>query len=166
MNKTINFFVLISILGLTGCSAQPTPASLTTVTVDTCPDLMKVAYAFYHSNDASQRDASLSYLTDDVAMVYWAEGANGHHMTQRLVVGKDQMGVNLDQPGLHLKSTGPDLPNYQPDHILQTGKQLTFHLTPDRTHPGGRPYNPYIVELIFSGCRIEIIKIVERVSWL
>ena len=163
--RIINFLI-ISILILTGCTAPPSTGQLTPVTAGSCPDLMKVANAFYDSNDASHLDTSLSFLTDDVIMVFWAEGINGHYMDKKVVIGKDQMGSNLNQPGLHRKSGVPNLPNFKEDHIRQAGNQLIFNLTPDRNHPDGRPYNPYVIELVFSGCKIEIIKIVERITWV
>lgn len=158
-------FLLIGLILFSGCTGQPPPIQPTTP-VSACPDLMQVTNAFYEANDAAQLVKSLSYFTEDVILVYWAEGINGHHMAQNVFIGKDQLREHLDQPGLHRKSTGPDLPNFQPDHIVQNGNQLLFNLTPDRTHADGRPYNPYVIEIIFSGCRMDMIKIVERVTWV
>jgi hypothetical protein len=163
--RFINFLLIGSIL-FTGCSGQPNPVEPTKAASAACPDLMQVTNAFYEANDAAQLIKSLSYLTEDVILVYWAEGINGHHMSQNVFIGKTQLGDNLNQPGLHRKSTGPDLPNFTPDHIVQTGNQLIFNLTPDRTHADGRPYNPFVIEIIFSGCRMDMIKIVERVTWV
>lgn len=153
--------LLIGLILFTGCSGQPTKAASAA-----CPDLMQVTNAFYEANDAAQLVKSLSYLTEDVILVFWAEGINGHHMSQNVFIGKAQLSENLNHPGLHQKSTGPYVPNFQPDHITQTGNQLIFNLTPDRTHADGRPYNPYVIEIIFSGCRMDMIKIVERVTWV
>jgi hypothetical protein len=58
------------------------------------------------------------------------------------------------------------LPNYREEKRRQTGNVLRFDLTPDRIRPNGRPFNPYSVELVLSGCQIEIIKVIERVTWL
>jgi hypothetical protein len=160
------YFLLIVTMVLTGCSGQPVPVQATPTTASACPDLMKVANSFYAENDSARRNQTLSHLTEDVILVFWAEGINGHHMTQKVVIGKDQMAVSLEQPGLHLKSAGQELPNYLPDNISQVGNQLKFNLTPDRAHADGRPYNPFVIEIIFSGCRMDIIKIVERVTWV
>jgi len=153
----------ISILVLTSCSAVK---SVDASTSSPCPDLMQLVNAFYAANDASLLVPSLSYLTEDVIMVFWAEGINGHHMGLNEIVGKDQIVAHLNDPGLHLKARGPNLPNFKMDHIRQAGNQIIFNLTPDRTHADGRPYDPYVVEMVFLGCRIEIIKIVERITWV
>jgi hypothetical protein len=164
-NRFINFLLIILVV-LAGCVVRPIPVPPPQVTPVACPDLMQVTNAFYEANDDSRLVQSLSYLTEDAILVFWAEGINGHHMSQKVFIGKAQLGDNLNQPGLHRKSAEPDQPNFLPDHIIQSGNQLTFNLTPDRTHADGRPYNPYVIEIIFSGCRMDIIKIVERVTWV
>jgi hypothetical protein len=51
--------------------------------------------------------------------------------------------------------------------VLQISEgKMTFKLMPDRVHPNGRLYNHYLVEAFFSGCKIELLKVVERVTWL
>ena len=160
--RIINFLV-ISTLVLTSCSAvQAAQAS----TSSSCPDLMQIVNNFYAANDTSQLVPTLSYLTEDVIFVFWAEGINGHHMGLNTAIGKDQIVPFLTNPGLHLKARGPDLPNFSMDHIIKAGNQIVFNLTPDRTHANGRPYDPYVVTMVFSGCRIEIIKLIERVTWV
>ena len=160
--RLINF-LLIGVLVLTSCSAiqaaQASPSS-------ECPDLMKIVNDFYAANDSAQLVPTLSYLTEDVIFVFWAEGINGHHMGLNTAVGKDQIVPFLTNPGLHLKAIGPDQPNFSMDHIIKAGNQIVFNLTPDRVHANGRPYDPYVVTMVFSGCRIEIIKLIERIIWV
>ncbi len=167
MGMKILAIFLAAILLVTACvPAAPAAPTATPTPASACPDLNQVALDFYTANDAAQLVASLAYFTEDVIFVFWAEGINGHHMGQKVVIGKDQFAAELNDPGLHLKARGPDQPNFHQDTITRAGNQLTFHLTPDRAHPDGRPYDPYVVEMVFSGCRIEIIKIVERITWV
>jgi hypothetical protein len=166
VKKKALHWVWAALLVLTSCLPGQAAAAVTPTAASACPNLVTVANAFYDANDSGQLVQSLSYLTEDVIMVFWAEGINGHHMGQKVVIGKEQIKDALDDPGLHRVARGPDLPNFTQDTISQNGSQLIFHLTPDRTHPDGRPYDPYVVEMIFSGCRIDILKITERVTWV
>jgi hypothetical protein len=175
---TKRFAISISILiimVLVGCSRGPEvgiPPSggaqtpVLTATPDSCADPLKVVDSFYAANNASRFDESLTYLTDDIAFVTWAEGANGHHMVANFAVGKDQIQDYLGKPGLKSTASGANLPNYSRTEVTQSGNKLSFKLNADRAHPDGRPYNSFVVELVFSGCKIEIIKLVERVAWL
>jgi hypothetical protein len=164
LHKKLVLACLTIMLSLTSCSVlgQGHPGASSTG----CPDLVQIVNTFYTANDAGQSSTALSYLSEDVIMVFWAEGINGHHMGLNTIIGKDLLRTNLDQPGLHLKSRGENLPNFSQDHIRRAGNQLIFNLTPDRTHADGRPYDPYVVEMVFNNCRIEIIKIVERITWV
>ena len=146
---------------LSACAGQGTQSP-----TQSCPDLTKVVEAFYAANDASQFDASLQYLSDDIAVVTWAEGANGHHMIFSSTVGKDQIKEFLARPGLKRTASQPGLPNYTMQALQQAGVKVSFKLMPDRLHPDQRPYNPFEVEAFFSGCQIEVLKVVERVTWL
>jgi len=146
---------------LAGCTRAGLPGSTAA-----CRDLAQVAEAFYDANDDSRFEDSLALLTQDVAMVTWAEGANGHHMIANFTVGKDQILEYLPNPGLSRTARQPDRPNYRPDEMRVDGKTVTFMLWPDRKRPDGRSFNPYAVKMVFSGCQIEIIKVVERVTWL
>jgi hypothetical protein len=160
--RIINFLIIGALL-LTSCSAiQSVQAS----TSSSCPSLVQVVKDFYTANDTHQLVPTQSYLTEDVIFVFWAEGINGHHMGLNTAIGKDQLVPFLVNPGLHFKAVGPDLPNFSMDHLVQAGNQIVFNLTPDRTHTNGRPYDPYAVTMVFSGCRIEIIKLIERVTWV
>jgi hypothetical protein len=147
---------------LSGCIGQINPSQ----SAQTCPDLTKVVEAFYAANDASQFATSLQYLTDDIAVVSWAEGANGHHMIFNSTVGKDQIEEFLNKPGLKRTAAQPGLPNYTMQAVQRSGVKVSFKLMPDRVHPDKRPYNPFYVEAFFSGCQIELLKVVERVTWL
>ena len=54
---------------------------------------MKIVNDFYAANDTSQLVPTLSYLTEDVIFVFWAEGINGHHMGLNTAVSKDQIEI-------------------------------------------------------------------------
>jgi hypothetical protein len=41
----------------------------------------------------------------------------------------------------------------------------SFMLRPDRLSLDGRPYNPYKVEVIFLGCKIKSLTVIEFISW-
>ena len=176
MKKSPLLFVsILAMLVLTACSPTglgkasigSTPSSTSPAsTPASCANPMQVIDAFYAANDASRFDESVSYLTDDVTLVTWAEGANGHHMTANFAVGKDDIREFLSHPGLRMKASQEGLPNYTRQEVQVTDGKVQFKLVPDRPHPDGRPYNPYAVEVVFSGCKIEMLKVVERVSWL
>lgn len=160
--RMINLLI-IGALVLSSCSAiQSAQASSSS----SCPSLVQVVNDFYTANDTHQLVPTLSYLTEDVIFIFWAEGINGHHMGLNTAIGKDQIQPFLANPGLHLKAVGADAPNFSMDHLVQAGNQIVFNLTPDRTHTNGRPYDPYVVTMVFSGCRIEIIKLIERITWV
>jgi hypothetical protein len=50
--------------------------------------------------------------------------------------------------------------------VVTAGKEVRLRLNADRKHANGRLYNPYKVEAFLSGCKIEILKVVELVTWL
>jgi hypothetical protein len=159
MNQRILLCVSL-ILVLAGCAPGPVSSG------GICQSMPAIAKAFYDANDAGQTDTSLSYLTEDVSLVFWAEGTNGHHVSQKFAVGKDQVALHLSEPGFRRTATQAGGPNFCETEISPVGNKLTFKLVPDRLHPNGRTYNPYVVELVFNRCKIEIIKVVERVTWL
>ena len=160
--KTRWLCVAILLATLSGCG-DPAHQNQS---AQTCPDLKQVVEAFYAATDALKPATSSPYLTDDIALIGWAEGANGHHMTIFSAVGKDQVQSFLGKPGLKMSATQPNLPNYALQAVQQSGLKVTFKLIPDRLHPDNRPYNPYYGEAFFSGCQIEILKVVEHVTWL
>jgi hypothetical protein len=156
----INAFIILAIL--TACGGQVSQAQ----SAEKCSDIQSVVEAFYASNDASQYAKSLQYLAYDVSLVTWGDGTNGDHVAANFAVGLTQIQAFLGKPGLKRTSNGPDLPNYTMQDIQLSDAKMTFMLIPDRHHPNGRPYNPYHVEIFFSGCKIELLKVVERVLWL
>jgi len=161
--KTLLLNVLISLAMLTACGGSVTPIQ----SAKTCSDIQSVVEAFYAANDASQFTTSMQYLTDDISLVTWAEGANGYHVSAHFAVGKNQVLAFLGKPGLKRTSSGPNLPNYTMQEIQIVPSKMTFKLMADRLHPNStRPYNHYLVEVFFSGCKIELLKVVERVIWL
>jgi hypothetical protein len=131
-----------------------------------CRDQWKVAVDFYKANDAGEFGASLKLLTDDVVLVTWATGANGYHKSARFAVGKNQVLEWLGEPGMRRVAVNPERPNFQEANKQSAGNTLRFELMPDCLRENGRPFNHYSVELVFDGCKIEIIKLVERVTWL
>jgi hypothetical protein len=163
--KLIRCLGFLILLLAAACTALPGRRQ-TNTGVELCRDPWKVVEDFYLANDAGDFDTSLKLLTDDVVLVTWAEGANGYHMSARFAVGKNQVLEWLDQPGLRRVAENPERPNFQEANQLLVGNTLRFELMPDRQRENGRPFNHYSVELVFDGCRIEIIKLVERVTWL
>jgi hypothetical protein len=87
-------------------------------------------------------------------------------MSPEFAVGKQQVAARLAEPGLRRLALDPSRPNFTIENRQQTGGVLRFQLLPDRLRDNGRPFNHYSVELVFNGCLIEIIKLVERVTWL
>lgn len=154
--------LIIALPALSGCVGQANQ----NLSAKACPDLTKVVEAFYAANDASQFATSAQYLTDDVVLVTWSEGANGHHMIFHSAIGKDQVKNLLGKPGLKRTADQPDLPNFTMQEVRASPSKVTFKLIPDRLRNDNRPENFYIVEAFFSGCQIEILKVVERITWL
>lgn len=159
--KTLLLNILVSLAMLVACGGQVTPIQ----SAKTC-DVKSVVEAFYTSNDASQYAQSLQYLTDDISLVAWAEGANGYHVSAKFAVGKNQILPFLEKPGLKRAINQPNWTNYTMQVVQISDAKVTFKLMPDRAHPNGRPYNHYLVEAFFSSCKIELLKVVERVTWL
>jgi hypothetical protein len=172
MNKIINIFTwLVAVILLASCTfasaatqiaASPSP----TVEKGSCADPMGVMKAFYDSNDAGTLDKSLSFLSDDIGFSFWAQGIQGHHMTEKFLTGKDHMRAELSSPGLVRSSKLPNGPIFHEDKIQITGNTLVYMLEPDRAHADGRPYNPYQVSAVFDGCKIKTLNVIEMVTWL
>ncbi len=155
----ITIIVLATLSGCAGSANQNQSAQA-------CPDLTKIVEAFYAANDGSQFETSVQYLTDDVVLITWAEGANGHHMIFDSAIGKDQVKNLLGKPGLKRTANQPDLPNFTMQEVRVSPSKVAFKLMPDRLGQDNRPRNFYTVEVFFSGCQIEILKVVERITWL
>ncbi len=126
---------------------------------------MAVIRAFYDSNDASQFDASLAFLTADAAVSSWAEGENGRHWQETHVSGRDQIRAVLANRGFRRASGQPDAPIFHETEAKVAGDRVTFMLRPDRLSPKGRSYNPYNVDAVFVGCKMRSLQVIEFISW-
>ncbi len=112
-SKILLLIVFILPAFLTACGGM----SAQTQQTKNCPDMQSVVESFYAANDASEFETSMQYLTDDIALVTWAEGANGHHLSANFAVGKNQIVDFLDKPGLKRTSSSPDLPNFTIENV-------------------------------------------------
>ncbi len=131
-----------------------------------CADPMAIIKALYDANDASRFDTSLALFTEDATFATWAEGINGHHMDEMHLTGKAQIRPVLGKPGLRRISGRPDGLTYHEARIQTMGNRVTFMLEPDRLRPNGRLYSPFHVEVIFAGCKIKSLTVIEQVTWL
>jgi hypothetical protein len=172
MKKLAFFLPLLLISMLPGCQPIPSTGGAAQATANPiatpvpCADPVKAIDGLYAADDAGKYDQAASYLTDDISIVSWIEGVNGRHLQPVMKVGKDQIVELLKKAGMRTQAVSPDLPNYTRDRLVSSPTKVSFMLEPDRKHPDGRPYNPFSVEVFFSGCQIELIKVVERVTWL
>ncbi len=158
--------LIILLMGCSVAKAQSGTTADVTPTSAGCPDLASLVKSFYDANDAAQFDTSLALLADDATLDSWAQGINGHHMTQKHLVGKEQIRAVLGNPGLRHISGQPNGPIFHETGLQVSGNKVDFALEPDRAHPNGRPYNPYTVEIVFEGCKIKSLTVIERVMWL
>ncbi len=170
MRKTMQIIAWAGLMVLlASCSVaqaqQKTAADVTPMPAE-CPDAAAMVKTFYDANDASKFDTSLAMLADDATLDSWAQGINGHHMTTKHLVGKEQIRAVLGAPGLRHISSQSDGPIFHETGLQVSGNKVTFALEPDRAHPNGRPYNPYTVEIVFEGCKIKSLTVIERVMWL
>jgi hypothetical protein len=157
--------MLAALISSSACQAG-TPVPKTSALLPVCADQEKIITAFYDANQAGDFNKSLTYLTDDVVLISWAEGMNGRHLDQKSAVGKDYIGEYLGMDGLRWGSGRDPALRFKIEGLQKTGNQVFFRLMPDRLRPNGRQYNPYAVEIIFRGCQIELIKITERITWV
>ena len=156
--------LLVLAAGCGPAAATPGAPSAVTATLGACADPLSVVHAFYDANDAGQWSTSLALLTDDVTLASWAEGMNGHHMTERHLSGKDQIRSALSNPGLRRGAGQPGGPVFHETEFSVSGDMVVFMLRPDRVRPNGRVYNPYRLELVFVGCQIKSLTVIEIVS--
>ncbi len=166
MHKYAQRFLLVLCLlvpFLAGCKQA---ASVPPGGIASCSDPYKVVESFYTDNDSGDYQKSLDLLDDDVVLVAWAEGANGHHMTSIYRVGKDNVAQELGDPGLRRAAASAGQPNFKEQNLQVMGNIVHFELMPDRLRDNGRPYNSYTVEIVFTGCKIDMLKVIERVTWL
>ena len=145
-------------------AAAASPPQATAPT--SCPDPLAVIKAFYDANDASKFEVSLGFLTEDATLSSWAEGVNGYHARQRNLTGKKQIRPALGEPGLRRTSDRSDGPIYHETKVKVSGDRVTFMLEPDRVRPNGKQFNPFHVEILFVGCKIKSMTVIDLVTWL
>jgi hypothetical protein len=148
----------------TAAPALPTQTAVPVITA--CQDPMAVIKSLYDADAAGKFDTSLALFSDDAVFASWAQGVNGHHMSEQHLTGKQQIRAVLGKPGLVYTSGAPNAPIFKQGELTASGSQLNFTLRPDRLRPGGRPYNPYMVQVIFDGCKIKSLTVIELVTWL
>src|SRR5512143_3085811 len=99
MKNALQIFVWAGLIVLlAGCNvaqAQQKVAADVTPMPAECPDAASIVKTFYDANDAAKFDASLAWLADDATLDSWAQGINGHHMTAKHLVGKEQIRAAL-----------------------------------------------------------------------
>lgn len=127
---------------------------------------MATIRALYDANDAGRFDASLGFFAEDAVLTTWAEGVNGYHARERRLTGKAQIRAALSDLGLRRRTTLRDGPIYHETQAKASDDHLTFRLEPDRLRSNGRPYNPYRVDVVFVGCKIKNLTVVDLVTWL
>jgi hypothetical protein len=153
-------------LPITSTMPAAAAAPLQATAPTSCPDPLTVIKALYDANDAAKFEASLDFFTEDATFASWAEGINGHHMKERHLIGKAQIRPALGDPGLRHTSAQPDGPIYHENKIKVSGDRVTFMLEPDRLRPNGKQYNPFHVEVVFVGCKIKSLTVIDLVTWL
>ena len=149
--------------------ALPSPAILLETIAATptpCPDPMAIIRAFYDANDASHFEVSLGFLAEDATLSTWAEGVNGYHARARRMTGKQEIRPVLAELGLRRITDQPGGPIYHETRVQVAGDHVTFILEPDRRRPNGKPYNPFKVEVVFAGCKIKSLTVIDLVTWL
>jgi hypothetical protein len=131
-----------------------------------CADPQAVVEQFLSANDRARFSASLALLTPDVTLATWATGVNGHIMVERHAAGRAQVRPYMELAGFRRISGRPDGMLYKESEAKTAPGVVTFMLRPDKLRPNGKEYNPYQVELRFSGCKISSITVIERITWL
>ena len=173
LESLLGFILLLYMAGCVPAGAQAKPAAVPVLPSPTanpgvtgCVNALALVKTLYDSNSAGQFDTSLALFTDDATFASWAQGINDHHMSELQLAGKDQIRTVLGQPGLVYTSGAPDAPFFKQSEVAVSGNQLTFMFRPDRLRPNGRQYNPYKVQVIFNGCKIKSLTVIELVTWL
>jgi len=134
-----------------------------------CSDPLSVLAAFYRSNDAGRFNASAALLAPDVIFDTWATGANGYIMASKHLGGRRALRDFLSQArGLShfLPDRRPNGPIFLETRESAAGGTIDLRLDPDRLTPERRHYNAYDIKVVFDGCLIKAITVIERVSWL
>jgi hypothetical protein len=127
---------------------------------------MAIMKALYDANDAGRFEASLRLFAEDAVLTTWAEGVNGYHARERRLTGKAQIRAALGDLGLRRRSALPDGPIYHETQAKASGDHLIFRLEPDGLRSNGKPYNPFRVDIVFVGCKIKNLTVVDLVTWL
>jgi hypothetical protein len=131
-----------------------------------CADPQAIIEQFLNANDGARFSASLALLTPDVTLATWATGINGHIMVERHAAGRAKVRPYLELAGFKRISGRSDGMLYKETEMKTSPGAVAFMLRPDKLRPDGRQYNPYQVEMRFSGCRISSITVIERITWL
>jgi len=147
---------------------EPIPTIATTHSTATvlasvagCSNPLSVIKDFYDSNDTGNFTASIEFFTPQATLITWAEGLNGRHWHEVHLTGREQILPALNQRGLRRDSGKPDSPIYYETEFKVSGDQVTFMLRPDRLSSNGKPYDPYKVIVLFAGCKIQSIVVIE-----
>ena len=108
-------------------------------------------------------------VAPDVIFDTWATGANGYIMASKHLGGRRALRDYLSQ-ARGLSHFLPDRRRYGPVFLetreSATGATVDLRLDPDRLTPERRHYNAYDIKVVFDGCLIKAITVIERVSWL
>ena len=173
--ESLSGFILVFCLA--GCGAAGVQASSATAApafpsptavpvVAGCADALTIVKSLYAADAAGQLDTGLAFFSDNATLASWAQGINDHHMSEKHLTGKDQIRTVLSGPGLVYTSGAPNAPIFHQTEVTASGNRLTFKLRPDRLRPNGRQYNPYQVQIVFDGCKISSMTVIELVTWL
>ena len=170
----ISFSVILAACGMTSTqsgirtqgelkpSVTAAPMYTTTpVGIPACSDPLSVIRAFYDSNDSGNFAVSLEYLSPQPSLTSWAEGVNGRHWHEVHLTGQEQIRPELAKRGLRRDSGVPGAPIYYETEFKLSGDQVTFMLRPDRLSPDGKPFDSYRVIMLFTGCKIQSITLIE-----
>ncbi len=130
-----------------------------------CADLERTIKGLYDSTDDLQLK-SLSFFSTDAELITWAEGLNGRHWDETHYHGPDEIRKALTNRGLRRISDKPDSPVFHETEFEISGNKVEFVLKPDRLGRDQRQHNPYIVTVIFEGCKIKQMTVIEFITWV
>lgn len=89
---------------------------------------------------------------------------NGRNWQEKQLTGIEEIRVVLKNRGLSRISEDPNAPVFHEEEVEIIGDRITFYFRPDRVSSNGRPYYPYKVEMVFEGCKIRSLMVVEYIS--
>ncbi len=104
-------------------------------------------------------------LSPDAIVATWAEGVNGRRWQERHLTGREQLRGVLDKRGFRRIPEQTGGPVFRETEAKVSGEGVTFMLRPDRLGRDDKPYNPYKVEAVFAGCKIQSLTVIEYISW-